>query len=264
MQVFFKEIKDHLKGLLIWSASTAAFLAIASSEFEGYYQNEEMVAMMQLLPTQLVQAMGMDQVNITVPSGYASLMITFLLIIITIYALLLGSSILIREERDKTAEFLYTMPVKKRWVVMQKILAGIGLNALFNVVIYGGFILIMSRFEFDEKFLNFQWLSALMSFLLALVFYGVGLLLSAVMKQLKKVESVGVGILLVTYILSVVIDLTDKIDFLQYVTPFTYFKPSEVLNLGALDGTFVLLSLGIFVICGVITAVVYPQRDLRL
>jgi ABC-2 type transport system permease protein len=264
MQVFFKELKDHLKPLLIWLVSVAVFIYMGSSEFEGYYHNPEMNEMLNLLPPQLVQAMGLGAVNITVPSGYASLLINFMLIIVGIYSLLLGSSIILREERDKTAEFLYTMPTKKGWIVFEKIMAGILLNVLLVIGIYGSFIAIMSRFEFDEHFIEFMILSSVASFLLAIIFYGVGLILSAVMNQYKKVESVGIGILLFTYIISIVMTLTDKIDFMKYFTPFAYFQSSEILKTLTIENLYSWISVCFFVVSVILTLIVYPKRDLRV
>lgn len=264
MQVFFKELKDHVKPLLIWLASVAAFIYMGSSEFEGYYHNPDMNEMLNLLPQQLVQAMGMDAVNITEPSGYASLLINFMLIVVGIYSLLLGSSIIIREERDKTAEFLYTMPTKKGWIVFEKIMAGIVLNLVFAAGIYGSFIAIMSRFEFDEHFVEFMFLSGVASFLLGIIFYGLGLILSAIMKQYKKVESIGIGILLLTYVISIVLTLTDKIDFLKNFTPFAYFQSSDILKNLEIESVYVWISVCFLLVSIFVTMIVYPKRDLRV
>ncbi len=264
MQVFFKELKDHLKSFIIWWVSTAAIIYMGSSEFEAYYHNTQMNDMLNLLPAQLVQAMGLGSVNITEPSGYASLLINFIMIAIGVFSLLLGSSIIIREERDKTAEFLYTMPTTKGRIVFEKIMAGIVLNFLFVGMVYGVFVAIMSRFEFDEHFIEYMILAALASFLLANIFYGLGLVLSAVMKQFKKVEPIGVAILMITYMISVVMELTDKIDFLKNFTPFAYFRATEILSDLKIENLYIGIAVIFLLITIVITMIVYPKRDLRI
>ena len=71
-------------------------------------------------------------------------------------------------------------------------------------------------------------------------------------------------ILLVAYFLSVMVSLQANLEFLKYFTPFKYFDPALLLKTGRLDGTFLLLSAAIIVVCLAAAYWVYNRRDLYI
>ncbi len=87
--------------------------------------------------------------------------------------------------------------------------------------------------------------------------------MASVLKQYKKSGSAVLAILISTYMLNILIGLTDKIDFLQYFVPFQYYKVEDMLE-GNIELKFVLLT--IFVIGSCITGVFvfYKKRDLYI
>jgi ABC-2 type transport system permease protein len=101
-------------------------------------------------------------------------------------------------------------------------------------------------------------------FMIELIFLAIGLLLGCAMKQYKRSGSTAVAIILVTYFLSVMAGMEPKLDFLKYFTPFKYFDAGALFRSSRLDGTYLLISAAIIVVCVAAAYWIYNKRDLYI
>jgi ABC-2 type transport system permease protein len=175
-----------------------------------------------------------------------------------------GSDSISKEERDKTVEFSLVLPVSRSRVITAKVLAALVNCILFVLITWGVSLVSVQKYQPDQAFYNFLKLEMAAMFVFELIFLGIGLLLGCALKQYKLSGSIAVGILLVTYILSIFSGLQEKLDFLKYFSPFKYFDAGELFRSGKLDGTYLLLSAGIIVVCVVAAYWIYNKRDLYI
>ena len=84
------------------------------------------------------------------------------------------------------------------------------------------------------------------------------------MKQYKLSGSAAVGIILVTYFMSILSALQEDLDFLKYFTPFKYFDAGEFYRNGRLDNAYLALSVAIIAVCVAAAYWVYNKRDLYI
>jgi ABC-2 type transport system permease protein len=101
-------------------------------------------------------------------------------------------------------------------------------------------------------------------FVIELIFLAFGLLLGCAMKQYKRSASTAVGIILATYLISILSVMQEKLDFLKYVTPFRYFDAGQLFRNGRMDGAYLLLSAVIIVACVIAAYWSYGRRDLYI
>ena len=101
-------------------------------------------------------------------------------------------------------------------------------------------------------------------FMIELIFLAIGLLLGSAMKQYKLSGSTAIGIILVTYFLSIAAGMQKNLEFLKYFSPFKYFDASELFRSGHMDGTYLLISMVIIVVCLVTAYWIYNKRDLYI
>ena len=92
------EFKTQLKSLMIWSIIFVIFLFMMTSEFSAYYNNPEMLDVMEMMPEALLKAFSMDSANLTTTTGYLSIASIYFCLMVGLYAVLLGSSIISKEE----------------------------------------------------------------------------------------------------------------------------------------------------------------------
>lgn len=101
-------------------------------------------------------------------------------------------------------------------------------------------------------------------FILQLLFLFIGTGIASISKNPKASASVATTVLLVTFILSVVIDMNSKLAGLKYITPFKYFDPATMMYGGGLDPVFVILSFVLIALLVYVTYVFYKKRDLNV
>jgi ABC-2 type transport system permease protein len=100
-------------------------------------------------------------------------------------------------------------------------------------------------------------------FMVQLLFLSVGSVLAAALRRPKIAPSLASGVLLATFFLSMGIDMSDKLDFLKYVTPFQYFAAKRLLSTGY-DAVFLLLSILITAVLIVLTYLLFRKKDLSV
>jgi ABC-2 type transport system permease protein len=181
-----------------------------------------------------------------------------------IAAAMWGSSVISKEERDKTVEFSLTLPVTRSRLITAKTLAML-VNCIVLLIVNTITIWVgVMKFEPDTEFYRFVGLCMLSVLILQLIFLAIGIFLGCALKKHKLAGAISIWILVGAYILSILIGLEEDLDFLKYLTPFKYFDPIRLLNESSFDPVFVLLSAGIIVACMAGAYLTYARRDLYI
>lgn len=263
MNIIVRELRSNLKSLLIWSGSLIAVIVMMLSEFSAYYNNPDMAQIMESMPKALMDAFSMSNANLTTVSGYVSITVIYVNLMLGIYAVLLGNSIIAKEERDKTAGFLMTMPITRTKVLIGKIIAATINCMVLLAVVIGSLYLFTLKYNPDYEFYKFLRLITFTTGVFEVVFLSLGMFLASSIKRYKVSSGVGLGVLFALYVLSVIVALSEKIDFLKYVTPFKYFEASNLLQNYSIEGKYLILSFVWVSLFITLTFIIYNNRDLR-
>ena len=264
MNIIFRELKANLKSLLIWCGVMILLILIAVAKFSAFAGDPSMLAMLDAMPKAMIDAMSLRAFNLTTVTGFYGLMFLYFGLMGGMAAAMWGSDSISKEERDKTVEFSLVLPVSRSRVITAKALAALVNCILFVLVTWGISLAAVQRYTPDQAFYNFLGLEMAAMFVFELIFLAIGLLLGCAMKQYKLSGSIAVGILLVTYILSIFSGMQEKLDFLKYFSPFKYFDAGELLRSGRMDTTYLLLSAVIIVVSVVAAYWIYNKRDLYI
>jgi ABC-2 type transport system permease protein len=132
------------------------------------------------------------------------------------------------------------------------------------LITWGISLVAVQSYKPDQSFMDLLTIEMQAMFFIELIFLAVGLMLGAVLKQYRRASSIAVAIILVTYFMSIMTEIQTKLDFLKWFTPFKYFDAGEFYFSNKLDGTYLLLSLGIVVICLAAAYIGYNRRDLYI
>lgn len=264
MNIFRRELKANLKSLIIWGVIVVLFVMVGGSKFQAYYENPEMLAILDSMPPALMSAFSMAAFNLTTVSGFFGLMFTYFALLVSIAAAMWGSDIISKEERDKTVEFSLTLPVTRSRLVTAKALAALVNCIGLLLITWGASLLSAAQYEPDAEFYSFLALLMLALFFMQLVFLAIGIFLGCAMKQYRRASAVAVALLLGTYFLSVISGLDERLDFLKYLSPFKYFDAGLLLRESRVDPVFVGLSLAIVVVSMVGAYITYTRRDLYI
>jgi ABC-2 type transport system permease protein len=264
MNIAIQEFKANLLALILWCVSLITLIFLVSFEFEIFQGNLEIQEFMDSpLFQQFYAALGAGNVNIMTPEGFLSLLSIYIYLPLAIHAGLLGAGIISKEEKNKTAEYLFTLPISRINVLIQKFFAGFVYILLANIFVLGSAMVIFGRFETSDMYYQFIRNLSIGVFITQLIFYSIGVGLASTLRDYKKSGSITVGALLTTYMLSVLSNMADESNFLRFFTPFRYFAAPEMVE-NEFSFIYILLSL---ILIGIGTSSLfyfYPKRDLYI
>lgn len=264
MNIIKREMRANLKSLLIWCGFIIFFILSSMIKFDTVSSNSNIDQIMTSIPDSMRDIMGIKNITLSNISGYISALTLYLYLILTIHSALLGSSIISKEERDRTAEFLFSFPISRSKVLLMKIIAAFINILIVNLLTLGILILSSYRYTKDENFYTFIALIFIAIFLLQMIFLSVGMLIASITKRYRKSGNISVGILIISYALAFLKNMINKWDFLNYITPFKYFDSNTILSENILDIKFVILAIIIIALGIGITFYSYPKRDLQI
>lgn len=112
---------------------------------------------------------------------------------------------------------------------------------------------------YDRK--NFFILS-LYSFLLMIAFGGIGLFISILIKRGRPITNAGVGLVLAAFVLDGASKLSDKLDFIGYLTPFKYVNVSVLEPGYGFEAWRLAYLIGVPFILTIISLMIYQKKDI--
>jgi len=264
MNIFLRELKANFKSLIIWGVIVVLFVTVGITKFSAYYENPELLAILDSMPSAVLDAFSFRTFNLTTITGFYGVMFIYFALMLSISAAMWGSDIIAKEENNKTVEFSLTLPVKRSTMITAKTLAALVNCIGLSLITLGITLVNVPKYKPDTAFYDFLTICTVALFIIQLLFLAVGVFLGCAMKQHRRAGSVAVSILLVTYFLSVMSGLDKKLDFLKYFTPFKYFDPGLLMSDGKIGAVYLALSVGIIVACMVGAYVSYAKRDLYI
>jgi ABC-2 type transport system permease protein len=264
MNILRRELRANARSLLIWCGITALCVAIEFGEFTVYYNNPEYTQVLDAMPQAVISAFNIDAFNLTTATGFFGVLSSYLVLLLAIAAAMWGADIISKEERDRTVEYALTLPVTRARLITGKIAAALVLCAVLLGVTWVATLLAARRYAPDATFNGFVAIVMVSFALIQAIFLSVGIMLGCVMGGRRRAGPVAMFILLATYFCGFLLDFTDRLGFVRYLTPFRYYDPLLMLHESRLEARFVVLALVITVGCLAIGYAGYQRRDLHV
>lgn len=263
MNIFTREMKAHGKSLILWCIGMIAMIGSGMGKFAGFVRSGVSINnMMDLLPKSLLSIMGISGFDLTKAIGFYGVLFLYLILMATVHAVMIGANIIAKEERDKTTEFLFVKPVSRNRVITSKLLAALLNIVILNIVTFIASFVIVDYFNENDSILVDISMLMVGMFMLQLLFMCIGSSIASVSRKPKAAASVATGILLVTFMLSMMSNMNDKLSNLKYITPFKYFEAESIILGEGFNLIYILLSAIIIIASLVGTYDFYNRRDL--
>lgn len=175
---------------------------------------------------------------------------------------MLGANIIAKEERDKTAEFLMVKPVSRNRIITSKLLAALANVLILNIVTLVLSVVIVGKYSGGERVAGD--IIALMSGMLILqvLFLSAGAAIASANKNPRNSASIASFMILTSFVLYIAADMSSKLEFLKYITPFKYFDAQDIIYGKGLNPAYVILSFTVIAVLVCITYIFYNKRDL--
>ena len=260
MTIIKLELIRGRTSLIIWSLAIAFMLGLCiiiypqmSSEMRNI--SEAFAGM-----GDFSAAFGMDRIDYGEFTGYIGIECGNILGLGgAFFAALLGISALAKEQKEHTAEFLLTHPVKRSYVCGMKLLAVVIQVVILNLVSFA--VSALCSVAIGEEFFTKSILLMLLSYLImhletAALTFGI----SAFIKR----GSLGIGIGLAAgfYFMNIISNLIDETKFLKYITPFGYTESADIITNGKISIEYLACGMAFGVIAIICAFIKFTKKDI--
>lgn len=263
MNVFLHEVKANSKATIGWIFSLCSMMGVFMLFFP-LLQTEmgSFLSMLDNFPPAFKAAFGFNTEVFDSALGYYTFTFTYAALFGAIQAMNFGIGILSKEERERTADFLMTKPVSRHTVFTAKTLCAIAMMVITNILYTATALPVVASYSGKALDISkFLLINASLLFL-QLVLFAIGLAISVMLKKVKSVLPVSLGLVFMFFAISA-FAVTSKDDKLRYLTPFQYFKVDNIVLGDGFETRFVVLACVLFVFAMITAYCLFRRRDMH-
>ncbi len=263
MNILRFEIKRNAKVTYIWIIAVLAVSIMYLSM--GPMFTEDSTALMGALESfgpEVRDALGIDLDTFFSPVGFYAYVGGFITLALCVQAMIYGIKAFVTEKNQKSADFLYTKPVSRTNLFVQKVLSNVVLLSLTQIIViivlYGATDL-FNKVDYDHG------LMLLMLFAIVpmqYLFLGLGVLIGVTVPKLKNVTAVSIFVSMAMYILNMMSAMFEN-KVITAVSFFHYYNLSDILQAKAFDTSSVVTTIILLVLMFGGSYLIINKRDLR-
>ncbi len=230
MNIYKFELKMLIKSMIVWSLGISfglifylSFYPMMAADTDAFSQ------LMDDFPPEFLAFFGMaGEYAFTSLIGYFILTFGMIQIPIGIQAANYGLNMLSVEERELTADFLLTKPVKRSTIFISKLLAALTSLTVVNIVV--SFSSIVTLLIFKDDPLPWKGIIVLLTstIFFQLFFVGIGMLISMSVKKIRSVMPFSLALGFGLYIINSLGEMFTS-NLFKVFSPYGHFKPGYII-----------------------------------
>ena len=259
-----RELKINLKSFLIWTSVLILLFLVVFLMYPSIINTgniEQINEMMKMFPEEILKAFNMDIASMDSAFGWLKTEgFVFALLIIGVYASIMGSNIVLKEESDKTIEYLNSLPITRKSILTKKIICAI-IYIVAMILVIGIFNYICLELSGDFDRLQYILLSITPIFS-SLPLFAINLFISTFAHKTKKVFGVSLGIALASYLLQIISEMGETTEFFKYFTVYTLADVRNVIIDISINPIMVIISLFITLVFIILSYIRYDKKEL--
>ena len=261
MTVLKQELRSQKWIIIIWSVAIAGLMAASIMMYPEMKSQMDSVSDMFANMGGFTAAFGMDKIDFGTLLGYYMVECGNMIGIGGgLFAAIVGVSALMKEEKERTAEFLFTHPLSRARVITEKLISTVLIVLLLNLFVF--VVATLSVMAIGEsvpwkEILIYHAANLLMGIEIACICFGISAFI------VKGGMGLGIGVAALMYFLNIMANLAKSAEGLKYVTPYGYTDGSYIIEHGSLNGAYVAVGMS-FAVIGVVAAYIkYLKKDIR-
>lgn len=265
MNLYRQELKSYLKTMLFWILGIIFMVGAGIGKYEAFSSggNMDIGQILDTMPKAFLAIFGLAGIPIGSFGGFYGMIYAYVTVMGAVFSIMIGSGILAKEERDKTAEFLMVKPISRMKILLIKLAAAMTLVVIFVAATWGTSSAIINTVSPEDTIAS-ELAFMMMALFIIMVFYlSISFFMAAFLKDAKKSSQLSLTVMLTSYMLGVVMGIVDNTDFLRVLVPFQYFRVTELLEL-SLNPFYLGFTIVVSVVAIVASAYYYPKRDLMI
>lgn len=259
--IYLRELKSGFKSFLIWTLSVGIMGLICILLYKSMEESIADMAEAFAGMGSFADAFGMSTISIATLTGFfASEGGTVHGLGGGMFAAVIASGIISKEEAGHSAEFLMALPVSRSKVVTSKILAVISELVAFNAVcgaLYAVGFAVLGEELPTGKFMLYMAASLLMNTVIAMIC----ILISTVPGGNKA--GIGMGAALFLYFFDLMARVVPKLEKAAFITPYSFANAPDIFSGESISYISIVTGICIIAICLAGCYTIYNRRDLK-
>ena len=263
MNMYLHELKAYRKSTIIWTCCLVLIIILFFSLFPGISKDAtDFKKLLEGYPEALRKAIGLSFDTFFTLLGFYSYLFSYVLLCGSIQAMNLGTSIISKEVRAKTADFLLTKPVTRSSIITAKLLAVVTSLVITNVV-YLTFAMLMANAVKTEAFSSKVLIMiSITLFFVQLIFMTIGVIISVVFPKIKTVLPISLGTVFGFFMIGMLSSTTES-NASRFFIPFKYYDTAYIIKNSSYEVPYITVEI-IFVIVVIFASyLIYAKKDIH-
>jgi ABC-2 type transport system permease protein len=263
MNIFLHELRAYSKSTMIWTISLIIMVVLFLSIFPTFAKDaEEYQKLLEGYPEAVRKAIGLELNTVFTILGFYSYSFLYITLCGAIQAMNLGTSIVSKETREKTADFLLTKPVTRSNILTSKLLAALTSLMITNIVFIIASNVMASQVSTEAYSSKGLFLISFSLFLIQLIFLALGLIISVIVRKIRSVLTVSLSTVFTFFIISMLSSASGD-GAKRYLSPFEYFDTAYIIKHLRYETSFFAVGMGIIVVAVMASYYVYTKKDIH-
>ncbi len=223
---------SRLRGQILGWGIGIAFLGMILVPFYDVFmeQQEDFMELLNSYPPEFMAFFGGDAAAIATPEGYLSMYgFSMLPVIIGIFALMAGSSLIASDEESGRLDLIIAHPVSRTELFLGRLLAFLLASVAILAIGWFGFVILLGNSSLDVN-----WGQMALPFIPVLgqtIIYGFLALLFSMLLPARRLAAMAAGIFMVAgYFLASMASLNEKLEIIAQFFPYAYFQGGDAMN----------------------------------
>ncbi|MEA4932743.1 MAG: ABC transporter permease subunit [Lawsonibacter sp.] len=252
------------KSAIIWTCVLISIAALYLSLYPGMTRDaENFQKFLGGYPPAVRAMLGINLDYIASILGFYSFAFSSVTLCGAIQGMNLGVSILSKESRERTADFLLVKPVSRVSIITVKILAVLTIFAVTDIIFYAASFTITDTVKTSDFSGKLFLMINLTLIFLQVIFFSLGLVVSVFFKKLKSILPISLGVVFGFYIIGALIATGNNKEAARYLSPFKYFDISYTLQHLAYEAPYMITGAVIVAVAVITTYIIYIKKDIH-
>lgn len=263
MNIFIHEIKSNWQSAMIWTISLIGIVIFFMSLFPSISKDiDDFVTLLEGFPEPVRQAFGIQLDRIGSILGFYSYIFMYITLCGAIQAMNLGISIVSKEIRDKTADFLLTKPVSRLKVLSSKLSAALLLIVITNLAFLVTASIMVSQLNTEAYSIKIFLMISMTLFFVQLIFLALGFLIAVVVPKINSVLTVSLGTVFGFFFIGMIAAIGEE-DGKRFLSPFKYFETDYIIEHSSYEAPFLITGFVIVIAALIVSFIVYRKKDIH-
>lgn len=233
MKTVFRYRLARLRGQILgWGIGMGLYALLMVQFYETVVQQKEQLEqLIQNYPKEMMAFFGAELDNFATPSGYLSIeFFSYTPLIVGIFAVVIGSSLLVSDEENGRLDLILAHPVSRRALFWGRLAAFMAATLAITALIWVGLVVPSRWTPLDEASIV-ALTQPFLPLLAQLIFFGVLALLLSLLLPSRRMAAMTSGLVLVgSFLLLGLSRINTDLEPFARLTPLYYYQGGEAIE----------------------------------